>query len=623
MSKEFLCEVDETPFASAASAQAVKMMLGGLRIREKEPICEWVEKTVDLSFDQTASASGLIKLYPYQREPLMAMDDPDVSDVVICAGQRLGKSQMWKLALLKHVNDGGCSALIAYPSMELGERSNRDTLQPLLKTLPAVAADFAIKSNILRTSYHIPSCNSVIYMVPGGAQIISYTCNLAVQDEVEFFDLRNSDAEGALMSQSKALRLRMQTFSEKKFIMCSSPTLFSGVIWQNWKKGSMGTWHLRCLKCGEYSPANKLAFFREDGKWAGLQWNKDEKGEIIPDSLRWICPVCGHEHLESDAIEMNEQGKYIHQKDNKSNRTYQVGALAQPKFWKWIEIAQAQEDCADGDPDSKKYMANTILGLPYRHVREGDASITIEAQNESRKVDYPDDLANKLTLVVAGIDRQASDLEGRYFCSVIRGFCDDGSSYLLSAGFDNNMEEVKARIGKTYFGLPVRLALIDNGGFTTVDTDPFVYQHCPNLYYYKGTGQNQLDMADYALAKTTKKMWLCNAIKYQVKLLELLYTQNRPGWYLPHDVNADYFNQLCNVKPGSGNMQDGRNQEFQNWHSSHDARRDFFDSEKMLLAAVDIACKYVPANGFGLGHKPKFYVERELKKLARLKGAKA
>ena len=66
-------------------------------------------------------------------------------------------------------------------------------------------------------------------------------------------------------------------------------------------------------------------------------------------------------------------------------------------------------------------------------------------------------------------------------------------------------------------------------------------------------------------------------------------------------------------------MQDGRNQEFQNWHSSHDARRDFFDSEKMLIAAVDIACQYVPAAGFGLGHKPKFYVERELKRLARRK----
>lgn len=616
---KYLYQVNEAPFLTNISAYAVRTFLNNIRIKEKENICEWVERNVDLSFDQTSSASGLIHLYPYQREVLEAMDDPLVTDITLEAGQRLGKSQCWKLALLKHIHDGGTSAVIVYPNLELGERTNRDTLQPLLKTVPEVAQDLAIKTNILKTSYHIPSCNSIVYFVGGGSQVISYTANFCVLDESDFVELRNSDAEDAQMSQSRALRLRMKTFNEKKFIVCSSPTQYGGVVHTAWKAGSQGTWHLRCLHCGEYSPANKLAFFVDGKEWRGLQWEKNDEGDIINDSIRWVCPVCGHAHTETDAVAMNEQGRYIHQKPNTAHKSFQCGALSQPLFWGWREIAQAQEDASNGDGDAKKYLCNTILGMPYKHVREGDTSVTIEQTNEARKIEYPADLASRLTVVVAGIDRQATDAEGRYFCSAVRGFCDDGTSYLLSAGFDKDMEEVRKRISASYYGLPVRVAMIDNGGFTTGDVDPYVFQFCKNLYYYKGTSTNQLQDEDFRLAQGTKRMWLANATRYQVRLLEMLYTQTKTGWYLPTDCNADYFQQLCSVKPANGSMKDGRNLEFPNWCSSQGQHRDFFDAEKMLLVALDVACKYVPAQGFALGHKPRFYVEREIKRLARLK----
>lgn len=618
----YLYQTVEAPFAALASNTATRIMLNAMRAKEKQPICEWVESNVDLSFDQTSSASGLIHLYPYQREVLEACDDPRVTDVTFQAGQRLGKSQVWKAALLKHVADGGCIGLIMYPNEKLGKRTNQDTVEPLLKSLPDVAGDLAIKSNNLKDGYHIPSRNSIIYFLGGGSQAISYTANFAIMDEADFIELPNADAEDEMMSQVRALRLRMKTFKEKKFLVFSSATTFGGVVHQAWKKGSMGTWHLRCLGCGEYSSTNKLAFFVDGSKWAGLQWEKDDGGEIVPDSIRWICPVCGRAHIEAEAIEMNRQGKYIHQRNSAAHRSFQVGALAQPLFWRWAEIAQHQEDASSGDGDAKKYLANTVLGMPYKHVRDGDPSVTIEAQNEARKIDYPADLAARLAIVVAGIDRQSSDLQGRYFCSVVRGFCDDGSSYLLTAGYDGSMEEVKARISASYLGQPVRLAVIDNGGFTTQDTDPYVFA-LKNLWYYKGAGANQLGELEFAKAKEAKKMWVANAIKYQVRLLETLYTSGKPGWYLPHDVFPDYFTQLCNVRPGSGNMKDGRNTEFQNWCSTHDARRDFFDCEKMLLVALDVCCQYIPAQGFPLGHKPRFYVERMIRKIHQQKtGAK-
>jgi len=611
---------DETPFYEMASNFALKKFLEGIKPHIVEDICEWCENTIDLSYDKTAAANGKVKLYPYQKEALRATDDPTVQEVTLMWTQRLSKSFCWKASLLKHVHDGNCSSLILYPSAQMGERMNQDTVLPLLQTLPDAARDLSMRLNKTKDSYHIPSQGSVIYFAGSGTQIISYTANFCILDESDFIDLQNSDDEQRNMSQLKALRIRMQSFKERKLIVCSSPTQYGGIVYQNWKRGSMGEWNMRCLNCKSLYPTKQLAYYVDGSKWAGLQWEKDENGTIIEDSIRWICPNCGHEHTYADAWQMNEQGMYVHQRPNNLlHRSFQVGALANPSLWTWREIAQAQEDATDGD--GKKFLANSILSQPYKHVAEGDTSVSIEETNKKRQVDYPNDLAQKLVLVVAGIDRQASEIaNSKYYVSVVRGFCDNGDSYLLSCGIDQTLADVEARIGNQYYGHKVALALIDNGGFETAEYQPFIESHS-NLFWYKGTSASKIDNKDWIASTNAKKLFLANALGYQVKLLDRLYTTRRIDgnhWYLPINVDGDYFTQLCNVQPARA-MKDQNNYAFENWCSYGNNRRDFFDCEKMLLCALDIACNVLPAHVFPTGHKPAFWVREQLMKLARAK----
>ena len=613
-------KIDETPFYNAVSGYVVEQVLKGIRPVIKEDICEWCEQHIDLSFDHTSSASGLVKLYPYQREILRATDDPTVQEVTIQAGQRLGKSQIWKFSMLKRVHDGGLSGLIVYPSLDLGERTNKDTVIPLLQTLPEVSKDLAQRGNKMKSSFHIPSQTSVLYYLGGGSQIISATANWVVLDESDFVELNNSDDEDKNTQQIKALRLRMQSFRQRMMIVCSSPTQFGGVVHRNWKRGSMGEWNIRCLHCGELSPVKQLSFYLDGNRWAGLQWRKDGNNEVIEDSIRWICPHCLHEHTYQDAWKMNEQGVFIHQRPNNAlHRSFQIGALANPQLWTWREIAQAQEDAIDGD--GRKFLANTICGMPYVHRAEGDAAVSIEDTNHARQVDYPKDLADRLTLVVCGIDRQASEIaNSKYFVSVVRGFCDNGDSYLLACGIDQTVQDIENRISQTYYGKKVALALIDNGGFETDELQPFIEAHS-NLYWYKGTNAKQIDNKDWKPSQNVKKLFLCNALGYQVQLLDTLYTTRQKDgnrWYLPVNVDGDYFQQLCNVQPARA-MKDQNNYAFENWCTYGAARRDYFDCEKQILVAVDIACHFLPAQVFTGGHKPSFYVKRELMKLARMR----
>ncbi len=609
--------VDERPFSVAASNFALEKFLSGIRPVVREDICEWVESNIDLSFDHTASANGLVKLYPYQRQVLEACDDPVVQEVTLMWSQRLSKSFCWKASLLKHIHDGNCSGLIVYPSMQMGERMNQDTVLPLLQTLPDVARDLSIRGNRKTDSYHIPSLGSVVYFAGAGTQIISYTANFCVLDESDFVELQQSDDEQKNMSQLKALRIRMQSFKERKLIVCSSPTQVGGVVNQNWLRGSRGSWHLRCQGCGEYFPTSKIAYFVDGSRWAGLQWSKDDNGDVIEDSIRWICPKCGREHVFSEAQAMNDAGKYIHERaNNHIHRSFQAGALANPALWTWREIAQAQEDATDGD--GKKYLNNTILGISYRHQREGDLSVSIEDINHGRQGDYPSDLSDRLSIVVAGIDRQASDVAGGlYYVSTVRGWCEDGSSYLLSYGIDRTLEDVRARVMAEYHGHKVAIALLDNGGFETADIQPFVEGVRP-LYWYKGTSGKFLDWKDFKISDNVKKLVLCDAVGYQIRLLEELYsTKDVNRWHLPAELDPQYFQELCNVQPAKM-TKDGSGYDFGNWCVYGAARRDYFDCEKMCYAALDVACTFLPAQAFRHGHKPKFWVQREIRKMARL-----
>lgn len=383
----------------------------------------------------------------------------------------------------------------------------------------------------------------------------------------------------------------------------------------------MGEWHMRCLHCGGLSPVKQLAFYLDGSRWAGLQWRKDDSGAVIEDSIRWVCPHCLHEHAYADAPRMNELGEYVHLRpSNALHRSYQVGALANPALWTWREIAQAQEDATDGD--GKKYLSNTILGVPYRHRREGDSQVGIEEANKARQMEYPRDLADRLCVVCAGIDQQKSELAGaKYYVSVVRGWDEAGNSWLLSAGTDNSLDDVAHRLEAAYFGRRCALALVDSGGFAIEeDVAPFVEAR-PYCMLYKGTDARTLNGRDYVLSPNVRKLALCNALGYQVRLLDLLYSPKRPsgyGWYLPLELDPEYFRQLCNVQPNTRMGKDGNGEAYVNWHAfGFNSRRDFFDAERMALAALDVACGILPPKAFAHGHLPNFWVREKLLKMKR------
>jgi len=592
-----------------------------MMIREREPVCSWVESHVDLSVLPTTAASGLIRLYPYQRAVLEATES-GAEEITLMAGQRLGKSQCWQLSLVKRTRDSGCSALIVYPSLEMGRKVNADSLLPLIRTLPEASADLSRRGCVKQDSYHLPSLSSVIYFQGGGSQVIGLTCNTAVLDECDYVDVTNAQDDDRNTDQLRAIRLRLKTYRGRRLLfVVSSPSLENGIVYQNWKRGSMEIWNLRCLGCGELTPGNRLAHFRDaDGTFAGLQWEKTEDGVIVPESIRWICPHCGRVHLESDAPEMNRLGAFVATRpDQTLHRSFQVGAMANPGLWTWLEIAQAQEDATDAN--GKKYLRNSVLGMPYKYVRDDSQEQGIEEALAQKRQDMPEGTVP--CCVIVSVDQQSSMLAGsKYWVWIVRAWAENGDSWLIRSGVSHSFEDLRSVVSGKWCGMNPTLAIIDQGGFGNEDDTDILVSQVPWCVYWKGTDSRKIGGLQYAPSQSRRKLFLGSHLGYQVRLLECLYNPPRVGgerMHIPIEPDPEYLKQLSAVKPNYHMAKDGNGLAFQNWCVFGDARRDFFDAEKMALAGLDIACDRLPATAWVKGHIPTFMARRRLLEAARKK----
>lgn len=599
-----------------AELYALRRMAAAMEPREMEGICEWAESHIDLSALPTIAEPGMLRLRPYQREPLEATEAEGCQEVSLMMGQRLGKSTLWQIATCYRAARGGMAGLIVYPSLDMARRMNADYLRPMISLLPGAAEDLATRGRVKTDSYHLPSLSSTLYFLGAGAPVISLTANYAVLDECDFVTLANESPDGRNISQLRAVRLRMQTYRRRMLIAASSPSNKSGPICKNWLLGSQGTWHNRCLGCGALHSASRLAWRLEDGTYAGLQWDKDDRGGVLEESIRWICPTCRREHVEAEAVAMVESGAYVHARPSMAaHRSFQVGAMASPWTWRWREIAEAQE--AATDAEGKKFLCNSVLGTIYEHSREGsEDAAELGTALQSHISEYPEDLPSRLSVVTMGIDQQKSELAGdKYYVWVRRGWDEEGNSWLLGSGAETSTAALRARITEPTGRLQTALALIDQGGFEADPEMDAIVRDLANAAYYKGTDARNLQGRPWLPSREQAKLYLAAAVHWQVRLLELLYDPPRPvgyRWHMPLDPPREYLQQVAAVRPNTRMSKNGSGDLYANWCARGRARRDYFDSEKMALCALDIACHYLPPQSFPLRRKPAFWVRGKI-----------
>lgn len=159
---------------------------------------------------------------------------------------------------------------------------------------------------------------------------------------------------------------RTDTFeSTRKRLYQSTPLIkHTSKIYKLYKKGDQRKWMVPCKDCGHLQ---ELKFFKnKDGK-GGIVFLRDDDGNLIEDSVGYVCVECGSFWTNDDKIHFLKKGywKPTETSSRPTLRSYHLNALYSPVgMLTWLEVVRKWLD-AQRDIQKLKAFYNTVLGLPW------------------------------------------------------------------------------------------------------------------------------------------------------------------------------------------------------------------------------------------------------------------
>ena len=459
--------------------------------------------------------------------------------------------------------------------------------------------------------------NLISYFQGAGTKIVSRSCKIVVGDEV--------DAWGAIggIDNVADLKKRTRSYNSSICFLISTPTIKEGRIWKAFLKGSQGYWYLRCKGCGELTMRSCDIH--------NLQFQSDQNEQlneriVRTQSIRLICPECGHQHVEADKGWMNINGGFKHLIPQRLDTypSFQIGALAsQLPSLCWTNIANAQLEAGKrNDIENQMTFDNSFRGLPY-HRRE------IVKQDLERLKDHCYTNNNQrlkqedIQFVFGAVDSMGSYWRYGIFASDTRDNIHvlkigevnyltlsqqdrerhneerKRTAQLLGEKFEpiQTLEDV---INASYYSFQPLIVGIDaHATYNYAEVQKFIKDH-RNVIGYLGTKMTQTRFKP----SQKQKNWLVSATDYKVDTIYYLYSQKkRDNQYLIFydDIEQKYLNQISAVKP---DLNSKFGHQPQNWTSQN--REDHaFDCIKMGYWVRDVSIENLKRDKFNYAKSPR------------------
>jgi hypothetical protein len=472
-------------------------------------VASWVES--DVRFDEP-KLSGPFSFAgrEYLREMLDSWSDDSVTDMVGCMGTRTGKTRVVFGGLGWKIKHSPTRALWVMPNTEgTGGAKNvsRTRFQPMIKTTPCLAELIPTKGQSRHSFKTLQMIiNGSIIDLTGSnspANLSGNPCDTVVQDECDKYKrLGQTEAD-----PSKLADQRCKEFSTPKRIKFSTPTLVSGIVWQELMKSDMRRRFLPCPHCNpkaslhlpkqgagvfptaanargwvvfawsaQYTVLNKTgceAYVRWDpaAKQANGEWDMLQ----VEATAHAACPHCKGKILDTHKVWMDKHGEWrATQKGSPRYRGWHLPSMysvaSETTFGRMAVRFLNAKQSVTGLQD----FINSDLAEPYQAQDSlGDRVETITSQLEITA-----DWTKLLT-----IDSQAvgSERAGHFnFWAVARAWNGGNSEGLEAMGLDtwDDIEQMQKRHGIKNAGV-----MIDSGWGSKSDAD--VYANCASHCDFK------------------------------------------------------------------------------------------------------------------------------------------
>lgn len=323
---------------------------------------------------------------PYLREIMQRLTDPESHRIVVVKSAQCGGTEIinnWCGYSMRHAPG---PLVVIQPSLPMVKEWSQSRFAPMLRDCPTLqkfnTGSRRRESNdtIERKGY---SGGYVAVLSAGStASLRSRPVGRIAADEVD-------DWEQDLGGQGDPLGLieaRATTFWDWKLLEISTPLLFElSKIWRSYRDSDRRVYQVPCPFC------NALQVLRwrdgegeiHDPSGAGeyrLVCERDDAGELIPESARYKCERCTKLIEERWKAGMLAAGRWHPTNPGHAVAGYRISGLMSPWF-SWARLMEAFLRSKDNEATLKTFV-NLRLGLPFKAHAERIESHVLEERAE-------------------------------------------------------------------------------------------------------------------------------------------------------------------------------------------------------------------------------------------------
>ena len=362
-------------------------------------VSEWSDKHRRLS-SKGSSEPGPWRTdrTPYLREPMncLSVTNTDVERVVVMFGAQLGKTEMGINFLLYTIDHCPAPILCVAASLDMVKRMSRQRLEPAFEETPVIKAKIAPqRSRDASNSMFIKEYPNGIMMLTGAnspAGLRSAPVRYLFLDEIDSYPADASTSGGVSEGDPVELAIkRTSTFSRKKILMTSTPTLkeFSRVE-NEYLTSDRRKYFVPCPACNEYQVLI----------WGQMKWeNRDAS------TAKYECSHCGERFDESHKTSMLRQGEWRAEKPmTRKTAGFQMSSLYSPAGWMtWPELVEEFLRSKDDAPLFKTFV-NTRLAETFDESYQ--SQLSAEEMLEKCEKYLPGTIPDEVVAIVQGVDIQ-------------------------------------------------------------------------------------------------------------------------------------------------------------------------------------------------------------------------
>lgn len=510
--------------------------------KRKIGVKDWAEESVQLSERITEQAGPYsTRNYPYVAEILESIRDPSVQRVSLCWGSQTSKTTSFYVMLGYTIDQRPRPILWVFPNEQLVRAFSSDRWLPfcresevIRKHMPSYSEGQVDTDLITLKKQEFDTCTMNLVGAGSSANIRSYPVSILVLDEIDVID------EG---TRRECLD-RVKGRSDYKIFQSSTPVNEHGGIWQEFQEGDRRRFYVPCPKCSE-----EFCFrWTNDKGDLNVIWDEKanlEAGEynlpLVQQTARYVCEHCGGKIKDSDKAKMLKKGNWSASNPNAPHgtRSYHLNSIYSPTitFGRMaVEYLKAQTTV-----DGIRAFTLGWLAEPYKP----EKTLVDPTEFKQLEIDTNERGEMKGEYRIISVDVQRT-----YFVWVVRGFDQDGTSYLIDNGVAQVFEDLTL-LSERY---EVTKGVIDTG-YRTQEIYENIFTNPRFWIGVKGWDKmptpyrlTQLDPFNVTKKQARKGGGLISLlhVNKQVWQEELLKARSgkKSNWHLYSDVDDEYVRQM-------------------------------------------------------------------------------